>query len=119
MIYQSIPEFYKDLKKLSKRYRTLEEDLETAKKNAIELFHIKEVNNLSVFPMPGFSLEKVKICKIKKFSCKALKGKGVKSGIRVVYAFYPETQLVEFIEMYYKADQENEDRNRIVEYIKA
>ena len=49
MNYRSIPEFDKDLKRLVKKFRTLEEDIETAKRNAIELYHIKEINNLSVF----------------------------------------------------------------------
>lgn len=119
MKYQKTAEFSKDLKKLSKKFITLEEDLETAKINAIELFHVKDVNNLSVFLIPGFSFEKVKIFKLKKFSCKALKGRGVKSGIRVIYAFYPGELLIDFIEMYYKADQVNEDKERINSYLKT
>ncbi len=118
MNYKSIPEFDKDLKKLLKKFRTLEEDIETAKRNAIELYHIREINNLSVFQIPGFHLPGARIFKLKKFSCKALKGKGVKSGIRVIYAFYPGNLLVEFIEIYYKADQANEDQERIKNYLK-
>jgi hypothetical protein len=119
MNYKSIPEFDKDLKKLLKKFRTLEEDIEIAKRNAIELYHIKEISNLSVFQIPGFHSNGVGFYKLKKFSCKALKGKGVKSGIRIVYAFYPQTLLVEFIEIYYKADQINEDQGRIKAYIQS
>jgi hypothetical protein len=117
MNYKSIPEFDKDLKKLLKKFRTLNKDIETAKRNAIELYHIKEINNLSVFQIPGFHLSGAAIFKLKKFSCRALKGKGVRSGIRIIYAFYPENLLVEFIEIYYKADQVNEDQERIKDYI--
>lgn len=115
--YEETDEFKKDLKKLLKKYRSLEEDLKIAKIAAIELFHIQKVNNLSVFPIPGFCSEEILICKIKKFACKALKGRGSKSGIRVIYAFHGKILKVVFIEMYFKADQENEDRERIQRYL--
>jgi len=115
--YVETEEFKKDLKKLLKKYRSLKEDLETAKAGSIELFHVHKVNNLSVFPIPGFCTEEILVCKIKKFACKALKGRGSKSGIRIIYAFHIAIQKVIFIEMYFKADQENEDRERIKRYL--
>ena len=105
--------FDQEFKKLAKKYRSLEEDLIVAKKAALELFHIHMINNQSVFPMPQYCSEKLKIYKLKKFACRALKGRGVKSGIRIIYAFFPETYQVTFLEIYFKADQENEDRERI------
>ena len=116
--YGVIDLFQKDLKKLLKRYRTLEEDLETAKRDAIELYHLKRINNQSVLPIQGFCTEAIQICKIKKFACKALKGRGAKSGIRVIYAFYYQSYKVEFIEIYFKGEKENEDRKRIKAYLK-
>ena len=116
--YKEIPEFQKDLKSLSKKYPSLVGDLNLAKIAAIELFHIHKINNLSVFPIPNFCSEEVQICKIKKFACKSLKGRGAKSGIRVIYAFHSRTLTVNFIEIYFKADQENESRERIKEYLK-
>ncbi len=117
--YDATDVFQKDLKRLlRKKFRTLEEDLETAKRNAIELYHLKHIDNRSVFPIPDFCTEDIQICKIKKFACKALKGRGVMSGIRVIYAFYPATFKVDFIEMYFKGEKENEDRERIKEYLK-
>jgi mRNA-degrading endonuclease RelE of RelBE toxin-antitoxin system len=117
--YYIIKSFRKDLKKLLKKYRTLEEDLETAKRNAIELYHLKNINNRSVFPIEGFCSEEILICKIKKFACKALKGRGSRSGIRIIYAFHCQSYKVDFIEIYFKGDKENEDRERIKEYLKA
>ena len=35
------------------------------------------------------------------------------SGVRVTYAYYPEEDKILLIEIYFKADQENEDRERI------
>lgn len=116
--YNAIDLFQKDLKHLLKRYRTLKEDLETAKRDAIELYHLKHIDNQSVFPMPDFCTQEIQICKIKKFACKALKGRGVKSGIRITYAFHPQRQRVDFIELYFKGDKANEDRKRIKEYLK-
>lgn len=115
--YEQTEEFQKDFKKLLKKYRSLEEDLELVKIAAIELFHLQKINNLSVFPIPGFCTEEILVCKIKKFACRALKGRGSKSGIRVIYAFHTKVLKVDFIEIYFKADQENEDRERIKRYL--
>ena len=56
------------------------------------------------------------IIKVRKFTCKALKGKGANSGIRVIYAFHKEEQKIVFIELYYKGDKAREDRGRIIKY---
>lgn len=116
--YGATAAFQRDFKRLLKKFRTLEEDLETAKHNAIELYHLKRIDNRGVFPIPGFCSDEVQICKIKKFACKALKGRGVMSGIRVIYAFYPATFKVDFIEIYPKEEKEREDYERIKEYLK-
>ena len=116
--YNAIDLFQKDLKRLLKKYRTLEDDLETAKRDAIELYHLKRIDNQSIFPIQSFCTEKIQICKIKKFACKSLKGKGSKSGIRVIYAFYCQNCKVDFIEIYFKGEKENEDRERIRGYLK-
>jgi hypothetical protein len=111
--------FQKDLKRLQKKFRSLVEDLETAKRNAIELYHLKNVDNRSVFPIPAFCSEAIVVYKIKKFACKALKGRGAMSGIRVTYAYHVASSRVEFIEMYFKGEKEIEDRERIKEYLKT
>jgi len=116
--YNAINLFQKDFKRLFKKYRTLDDDLETAKRDAIELYHVKNINNQSIFSIQGFCSEEIQICKIKKFTCKALKGRGAKSGIRVIYAFYCQNYRVDFIEIYFKGEKENEDRKRIREYLK-
>src|SRR3989344_5039268 len=86
--YKNTSGFDKDLKRLLKKFRTLEDDIKIAKKNAIELFHLKNIDNHSVEPIPNFCTDELKICKIKKFACKALKGRGVQSGVRIIYAYY-------------------------------
>lgn len=117
--YSSISEFEKELKKLNRRFPTLNDDLETVKRNAIELKHINRIDNQSIFEIPNFCNEELVICKIKKFACKYLKGRGNKSGIRIIYAFFPYENRVEFIEIYFKGDKELEDRGRIESYLKS
>lgn len=116
--YLETPEFQRDLRGLCRKYRSLSEDLDIAKKAAIELFHVRELDNRSVFPMPSFCNDEIKIYKLRKFACKALKGKGSNSGIRIVYAFFPKKDLVEFIEIYFKGDKKSEDKDRIKVYLK-
>ena len=115
--YGETPEFQKDFKKLLKKFKSLESDLELAKIAAIDFYHIQKINNSSIFPIQGFCTDEIQICKIKKFACKALKGRGSKSGIRVIYAFYSHGCKVDFIEIYFKGEKENEDRERIKGYL--
>jgi len=115
--YKSTSGFEKDLKKLLKKFRTLEDDIEIAKKNAIELYHIGKIDNETIEPIPTFCTEEIKICKVKKFACKSLKGRGVKSGIRIIYAYHTLTKTVDFIEIYFKGESENEDKERIKQYL--
>ena len=56
------------------------------------------------------------VIKIKKIACKALKGRGVNSGLRLIYAYFPNEQQITFVELY-KNDKENKDRKRIMEIL--
>jgi len=113
-----LPEFDKDLKKLLKRFKTLEDDLETFIKTELNLYHKLNIDNNGIFEIPGLGIENPRIYKAKKFACKSLKGKGVKSGIRIIYAYYDAIDSIELVEMYYKGDKDNEDRVRIKEKYK-
>ncbi len=118
MTISYLEEFKRDLKKLLKRYRTLEEDLETFIKTQLKLFHKLKVDNKGAVLIDGLGIEYPKIYKVKKFACRSLKGKGVNSGIRIIYTYYPEDDKIEFIEIYYKSDKDVEDRKRILKYYK-
>ena len=111
-----LPEFEKDIIKLLKRFKTLEDDLEIFIKNELNLYHKLKIDNKGVSQVPGLKIEIPKIYKAKKFACRSLKGKGVQSGIRVIYAYFEEKDKIEFIEIYYKGDKENEDKERILLY---
>lgn len=115
--YGALDLFRKDLKRLLKKFRTLEEDLRVAKRDAIEFYHLRGLNNGSVFEMPGFCSPEVKVCKVKKFTCKSLRGRGSKSGIRLIYAFHNSSRQAELIEIYFKGEKKNEDQERIKNYL--
>ncbi|MFA4917726.1 MAG: hypothetical protein WC581_00585 [Thermodesulfovibrionales bacterium] len=108
------PEFEKDLKKLLRRFASLEEDLHIFIKVAMNAFHKQNIDSGAVLHISEIGIRSPKIYKAKKFACKALKGKGVQSGIRIIYAYHEEEDRIEFIEIYYKGDKASEDRARIV-----
>lgn len=114
--YREADEFKKDLKKLLKRFRSLPEDLEVAKRAVIELRHLKNIDNLATFEIPGFNSEKNTFWKIKKFACKSLRGSGVKSGIRIIYCWQEKEKNIFFLEIYFKGDRKNENSDRIKKY---
>ncbi|MEI8364966.1 MAG: hypothetical protein WCF65_00980 [Parachlamydiaceae bacterium] len=113
---EQLDKFKKDLKKLLKKFPSLEEDLESLVKAQLIAYHKLKVDNHGIFAIENLGIQTPKIFKVKKFACKSLKGKGVNSGIRVTYAYFSTEDRVELIEIYYKGDQENEDRERIKSY---
>jgi len=111
MTFDELPEFKKDLKALLKKYSTLHDDLEV----------VKQVLKVTPDERPPFSFRidnlglKTCVIKVKKIACRALKGRGVNSGLRLVYAHYSDEQKITFIELYHKNDKETEDRTRITD----
>jgi len=110
-------EFERDLKKLSDRFPTLEEDLEILIKAQLGLYHCLHVDNHGIVVMSGIQVGNPILCKVKKYACRSLPGHGAKSGLRLVYAFWEKEDRVDLIELYFKADQEMEDRQRIKRYL--
>jgi mRNA-degrading endonuclease YafQ of YafQ-DinJ toxin-antitoxin module len=114
MTFEELTEFKKDLKTLIKKYRTLNDDLDV----------VKKVLDILPDERPPFSFRidnlglKTCIIKVKKIACKALKGRGVNSGLRLVYAYFKEQEKIVFIELYHKNDKENEDKQRILNNFK-
>ncbi|MFH1546636.1 MAG: hypothetical protein ABIE14_04625 [Patescibacteria group bacterium] len=118
MDYEETGEFARDFKKLLKRFPSLRDDLEINKKYRIGLFHVKNIDSRSIFEIQGVgNITELQFFKVKKFQCKSLKGRGAKSGIRVIYAYFSIKQKIVFLEIYFKAKQETENRQRIVNFI--
>jgi mRNA-degrading endonuclease RelE of RelBE toxin-antitoxin system len=109
MKIKRLPEFDRDVKKLIKKYPTIEKDLENV------------VNVIFVYPFarPPFSYEinslglKTIVIKIKKIASASFNGRGGHSGFRIIYVWMPEMQEVILIEVYHKSIQALEDRKRI------
>ena len=114
MTFDELSGFKKDLKALLKKYRTLNDDLETVKK-VLEV--IPDERPPFSFRIDNLGL-KTCIIKVKKIACRALKGRGVNSGLRLIYAYFQEEQRITFIELYHKSEKENEDRQRILDIFK-
>ena len=114
MIFDELDEFKKDLKKLLRKYRSLNDDLEV----------VKKVLKVEPNERPPFSYRidglgiGTCVIKVKKIACKSLKGRGVNSGLRLIYAYFEIEQRVVFVELYHKNNKENEDRERILNNFK-
>jgi mRNA-degrading endonuclease RelE of RelBE toxin-antitoxin system len=107
------PEFEKDLKKLVKKFRTLEDDLDVFINTGLKLYHKLNIDNGGIFRLSGLGFDDPKVYKARRFASKSLKGSGAKSGIRIIYAYHEQADRIELIEIYFKGDKENEDRQRI------
>jgi len=113
-----LPEFEKDFKRLLKKFGTLEEDLQVFIEKQLNLLHKLGQDNRGCIRISGLGIQYPEIYKARKFPCRSLKGTGAMSGIRVIYAYYPQEDIIELIEIYYKGDKENEDRSRILQKYK-
>lgn len=106
--FNELPEFSKEYRHYLKKYRTLDSDFLNFKKIILSVpcgvgkhFNVITISN------------DIKIIKARFFS-RALRG----SSLRIVYAYHKNTDLINFIEIYFKSDKENEDFGRIKEYLK-
>jgi len=111
MNFDELAEYKKDLKSLIKKYRTLHDDISVVKK-VLEI--TPDEKPPFSFRLDNLGLETC-VIKVKKIACKALKGRGVFSGLRLIYAYFPDNQKITFIELYHKNDKEKEDRKRITD----
>ena len=114
MTFEELDVFTKDLKELLKKFRTLNEDLGI----------VKKVLEVTPDERPPYSIRidglgiTTCVIKVKKIACKSLKGIGVNSGLRLIYAYFKEEQKIVFIELFHKNDKENEDRKRKMDNFK-
>ena len=109
--------FKKDFNKLIKRFRTLKDDLKVLKRNQLELLHIFKIDNGGTFKLKGYENPNYSIYKVKKITCKSLKGKGNRSGLRLIHAFDQNLFQIVLMEIYYKGDKKNEDYDRIKNFL--
>lgn len=103
-----LPEFEKELKKLSKKYPTLPSDIEDIKPILRETT-TGIGKNFSIIA----ATEDVQIVKVR-ILCESLHART----IRLIYAYHTDKIEFMYIELYFKGDKENENRERIKEYLK-
>ena len=102
-----LPEFTKEFNVLLKKYRSLNEDIKSFEK-VIFAMPIGFGKNFTII----HSNEKLKIIKAR-IMCKSLRNRD----IRIIYAYHNNTFEYIYIEIYFKGDKENEDKERVKEYI--
>ena len=112
--FEEVDEFKKEIKKLNKKFKSIYTDLVTFKKALIAELPKPPRGTVRVSRL-GQNV-KIPIYKVRHFRCKSLKGRGVRSGIRIIYAHNEKEDKVIFIEIYYKDGKKNEDRERILKY---
>ncbi|OGY31506.1 MAG: hypothetical protein A3C02_00805 [Candidatus Andersenbacteria bacterium RIFCSPHIGHO2_02_FULL_45_11] len=106
--FEQLPEFARELKKLSKKYRSLEKDLRDFEA-VISVMPTGAGKNFTIIHVQ----EDVKIVKAR-LACKTLRDRSM----RIIYAYHDATITFVHIEIYFKGNKENEDRGRIENYLK-
>jgi hypothetical protein len=112
--FEELPEFKRDVKALERRFKSLSDDMNTLR---TVLNDEPDEHPPFSFLIKGLGLTTC-VIKVKKIACKSLKGKGVQSGLRLIYAFFPFDRKIVLIELYHKTDKANEDRDRIFTHFK-
>lgn len=107
MNYNELSEFSKEFKRFFKKYRSLSKDIEEFKR-VVEVTPLGNSKHFSIITQN----ERYAIIKARLF-CRYLKG----SSLRLIYAFHCEDYRIDFIEIYFKGENENEDRDRIKKYL--
>lgn len=107
--FNELIQFQKELRRLFKKYRTLKEDLERFKR-VLEIYPTGIGKNfVIIYSSPNLKIVKAHL------ACRALRHN---HSLRIIYSYLEKEQQIEFIELYFKGNKENEDRERIKEYLK-
>ncbi len=118
MIFEELDACKRDLKKLAKRFRSIYDDLELLKKVLKVCPHEQPPHS---YRISGLGIDAY-VVKHKRIACRSLKGRGSNTGLRVVYAYFEESNKedskIVLIEAYHKSDKELEDRERVLGVLK-
>lgn len=108
MSYSFTERCQKDFKKLSKKYRSLKEDIETFCR-LIQVVDFQKNKKFAIL----HSVKNILIIKGRLF-CKSLKG----DTLRVIFSYDTINKSIIHIEIYFKGNKENEDKERIKDFLK-
>ena len=108
--------FDRDLKKLAKKYNSLFDDISVFEValSTVRQIPLRDTPRISDL---GAKYEKYPVYKVKAFRCRALKGKGSKSGFRIIYYDDVKSDVIHLIQMYHKSTTEMHDSVRIAEFL--
>ncbi len=106
-LFKRLPEFEKEFLRLQKKYRSLAEDI--AKFERLILANPLGVSKNFTLIHHG---ESIKIIKTR-LACKSLRDRS----IRIIYAYHDDIFEFMYIEIYFKGEKPNEDRDRLRDYI--
>lgn len=107
MNFNETNEFAKAFKRLSKKYRSLPDDLLEFKKVISEL-PLGSGKHFVIL----HSQEEVKVLKARLF-CRYLRG----ASLRIIYAYQETKTTIDFIELYFKGEQVKENKQLIKEFL--
>jgi len=106
-IFSHLPEFERELKRLSKKYPSLASDIEDIK--PVLLTSPTGIGkNFTIIKM----VADIRIVKVR-IHCESLRSRA----IRLIYSYHAGRFEFMFIEIYFKGEKENEDYGRIEEYL--
>jgi len=105
--FNTLAEFKKEFKRL-KKYKTLDDDLEKFKEILITVPMGIGKNFTIIHSSPTLKIVKARL------ACRTLRDRS----LRIIYSYVEQTQRIDFIEIYFKGEKENEDSERIKEYLK-
>jgi mRNA-degrading endonuclease RelE of RelBE toxin-antitoxin system len=114
MTIETLTEYDQDFKRLFKKYRTLQNDIN----------NVRLVLNVRPDARPPYSFRienlgiNTCVIKIKKIASDSFKGRGVQSGFRLIYAYFEAEKRIVFVELYHKNEKTIEDRERILKNFK-
>lgn len=105
--FDELPEFTGEFKRLLKKYRTLEGDLARFER-LLEQYPTGAGKNFTIV----HSDKEVKVVKAR-MACLSLRDRS----LRIIYAYHESIVTFVHIEIYYKGEKANEDRERIRDYL--
>jgi len=111
MIFEELPDFQKEFKKLGKKFKTLPDDFARFKgklENSPPQFG-RAVGRHAEIILQSEGLLIVK----GRMRCEYLR----ESSLRVIYGFMEQSLLAQFIEIYFKGDKETHNKHRVQTYI--
>ncbi|MEA5036855.1 hypothetical protein SDC9_20414 [bioreactor metagenome] len=111
------PEFSKDVKKLTKKYNSISDDINTFLQ-ALKINLPDKLRDTVRISGLGEKYSNFTVYKVRSFRCKSMFGKGSRSGIRVIYEYCSTTDTIGLIQIYsHSQNVSNHDIGRIHSYL--